>query len=583
MTFRARPTTKPTTRRRGSHADDGRRNLYMNIGFGLITVVAVLLLVGAGAASWIGDHLAPVARVNGVSITKDQLRARVAIETFKLDDAESRTREAVQANHISASQGQQVIQYITQQRQQITTAALEDEIDTELILQLAAKRGDTATDADITAQITTDATTDESRHAFQIAIAPILSTGETVASDTEVATAQAKAQGLLADLKAGKTWEAVVKESGDATAATNNGDLLFINKGSSTPDKAFVDAIFALAAPGYTDVIKGSDGTFRIGRLTEISAAQVDPNFNQRIATAGISMDAYKRVDRAVVLKNQVEAQVIAEVVSAPSQQREVSVIVLENNSGQAVPPGGVLVKHILYSPNNDPNGAAALKADDPAWAKAKQEADDAYAKLKAGTVTFASLAATSADTGSGAANGYLPYFSKTDTTTSLDPAFAAAIYAPGLTPGELLPPVKSAFGWHVIEFVSADDPLTRASQIQAEAAKPGADFAKLALDNSIDPSATKGGAIGWVAKYQLASDQEAAINALSAGGISGPIVGSDGIRIFKVTNVQDRLPDATQVDTLKTDAFNNWYASVKSDPKQTTIERLVSTSSPGV
>src|SRR5664279_2034975 len=67
------------------------------------------------------------------------------------------------------------------------------------------------------------------------------------------------------------------------------------------------------------------------------------------------------------------------------------------------------------------------------------------------------------------------------------------------------------------------------------------------------DPAdrATKGGAIGWVAKYQLASDQEAAINALSAGGISGPIVGSDGIRIFKVTNVQDRLPDGTQVDTL--------------------------------
>ena len=168
------------------------------------------------------------------------------------------------------------------------------------------------------------------------------------------------------------------------------------------------------------------------------------------------------------------------------------------------------------------------------------------------------------------------------DPVSSLDPAFAAAIYAPGLTPGELLPPVKSAFGWHVIEFVSADDPLTRASQIETEAAMPGADFAKLAQDNSIDPSATKGGAIGWVAKYQLAPDQETAISALSAGGVSGPVVGSDGIRIFKVTNVQDRLPDATQTSTLKTDAFNNWYQSVKADPKQTTIERLVSTSTTG-
>jgi parvulin-like peptidyl-prolyl isomerase len=578
MTFRARPTTKPIPRRRGSHADGGRRNLYMNLGFGLIVVVAVLLLVGAGAATWIDQHLAPVAKVNGLSITKDQLAQREKIEAFKLSDAESRTREAVQANHMSAAQGQQVLQYIAQQQQQVATAALGDEIDTELILQLAAKRGAVASDAAVTAQLTKDATTLESRHVYQIAIVPDASAG----TDAGVSEAQAKANSLLADLKSGKSWEAVVKESGDATAAANNGDLLFINKGSTTPDKAFVDAIFALAAPGYTDVIKGSDGTFRIGRLTEIAPEQVDPDYTKRIGDAGISLDAYKRVARAVALKTKVEAQVIAEVASTPSEQREVSVIVLENNSGQTVPPGAVLVKHILYSPNNDPAGAANVKSDDPAWAKAKQEADDTYAKLKAGTDTFASLAATSADTGSGAANGYLPYFSQSDTTTSLDPAFAAAIYAPGLTAGQLLPPVKSAFGWHVIEFVSAADPLTRAAQLETAAAAPGADFAKLAEDSSLDPSATKGGAMGWVAKYQLAAEQESAINALAAGGISGPIVASDGIRIFKVTNVQSRLPDAAQAETLKSDAFNNWYQSVKTDPKQTTIERLVSTSTPG-
>ena len=575
MTLRARPTTKPTPRRRGSHADEGRRNLYMNLGFGLIVVVAVLLLVGAGAATWIDQHLAPVAKVNGVSITKDQLAEREKIEAFKLDDAESRTREAVQASHMSAAQGQQVLQYITQQRQQVASVALEDEIDTELILQLAAKRGATASEAAVAAQLTKDATTVESRHVYQIAIVPDASAG----TDAGVAEAQAKANGLLADLKSGKTWEDVVKESGDATAAANNGDLLFINKGSSSPDQAFVDAIFALAAPGYTGVIKGSDGTFRIGRLTEIAPEQVDPGFTQRISAAGISLDAYKRVDSAVVSRDLISAQVLAEVVGSASQQREVSVMVLENNSGQAVLPGAVLVRHILYSPNNDPAGASKLKADDPAWAKAKQEAEDAYAKLKAGTATFASLAPSSVDTGSGAANGFLPYFSKADTSTSLDPAFAAAIYAPGLTPGELLPPVQSAFGWHVIEFVSSADPTARAAQLAAEAGQPSADFAKLAEENSIDPSATKGGSMGWVAKYQLAADQEAAINSLQIGGVSAPVVGTDGIRIFKVTNVQDRLPDAAQAATLTSNAFNNWYQSVKTDPKQTTIERLTGTS----
>jgi len=583
MTFRARPTTKPTPRRRSSHESDARRNLYFNLGFGLIVAVAVLLLVGAGAATWIGEHLAPVAKVNGASITKDQLQERVKIETFRLDDAESRTRESVKAGHMSAAQGQQVIDYISQQKQQVASIALEDEIDTELLLQQAAERKVAASDAAVQAQITKDATTAETRHVFQIAIVPEVSAGASAATDAQVTAAQKKADGLLVDLKGGKAWEDVVKASGDASATVSNGDLLFIDKGSTSHDSAFVDATFALAAPGYTDVIKGSDGTFRIGRLTEIAPEQVDPGYTKRITDAGINMDAYKRVDSALVVRDLIQAQVLTEVVSSASQQREVSVMVLENNSGQAVTPGAVLVKHILYSPNHDPSKASSVKADDPAWATAKQEAVDAVAKLKVGTATFAALAASGDDTGSAAQNGFLPYFSEADTSTSLDPAFAAAIYAPGLTPGQLLEPVQSAFGWHVIEFVSADVPVARAGQLVTAAAKPGADFAKLVADNSIDPSATKGGSLGWIAKYQLAAEQEVTISSLQAGEISLPVVASDGIRLFKVTNVQDRKPDAAQAETLKTDAFNNWYQGVKADPKQTTIERLVTTSaSPG-
>ena len=52
MTFRARPTTKPPTRRRGTHAEDARRNLYFNLGFGLIVVVAILLLGNIAMATY---------------------------------------------------------------------------------------------------------------------------------------------------------------------------------------------------------------------------------------------------------------------------------------------------------------------------------------------------------------------------------------------------------------------------------------------------------------------------------------------------------------------------------------------------
>jgi localization factor PodJL len=75
------------------------------------------------------------------------------------------------------------------------------------------------TDAAIDAQITKDATTPESRHAYVITVTPETSAGAAAPTKEQGDAAKTKADGLLADLKAGKTWEEVVAASGDATAA----------------------------------------------------------------------------------------------------------------------------------------------------------------------------------------------------------------------------------------------------------------------------------------------------------------------------------------------------------------------------
>jgi len=579
MTFRVRPTTR--TGRRSGFESDARRNLLFSLGFGAVVVVAILLLVGAGAAGWYGEHLAPVAMVNGESITKDALRERVAVETFRLDLLESRTREKVNAGKMSPSQGQQLLTYISQQKQQIGSLAFEREIDTTLLLQLAAKRAVEVTPAEIDAQVAKDATTPESRHSFVIAVTPEKDTGATKPTQAQKDAAKKKADGLLADLKGGKTWEEVVKASGDAAAAETNGDLLFIDKGTTSPDAPFVEAIFALAAPGFTEVIEGDDGVYRIGRMTEVSAELVDPNYMKRATDGGVSEAFYRRSAGSIVARDEVEAQILAEVVDKPSEQRRIVEIAIEDNGGSPIAPSAVLVKHLLYSPKDDPGGAAALPADDPAWKAAEDEAKKAYDELKAGTKRFVDLAPGSDDATSAAANGFLPYFAKDDPQTQLDQAFSDAIFAPGLVPDQLLAPVKSAFGWHVIQFVTAQDPVVRSQELIAAASKPGADVAKLAAEHSIAASAVDGGDIGWIARYQLEKDPEDAIFATQANGVSAAVTGT-GLVFYGVTEIATRLPDPEQAQVLRDNAFVNWYQGIKDDPDQTKIERLLDTSATG-
>ena len=114
-----------------------------------------------------------------------------------------------------------------------------------------------------------------------------------------------------------------------------------------------------------------------------------------------------------------------------------------------------VRAAHILASPNDDPGGAMTLDPDDPAWLDAEAEAIAIAAELRAigDTATraerFAELARElSDDTSSGANGGDLGAFQR----ESMVPEFADPIFdGEDLQPGDILGPVRSDFGWHVI------------------------------------------------------------------------------------------------------------------------------------
>ena len=115
MTFRAKPVVKRDHKPAWETQD--RRNFYLNLGFGLIVVLAVLILAIAAGVSYYNDHLAPVGSVDGESITKDEFTDRYQIETWRLDEAEARIRTSVIAGHLTEAQGTSLQSSIAQQRE----------------------------------------------------------------------------------------------------------------------------------------------------------------------------------------------------------------------------------------------------------------------------------------------------------------------------------------------------------------------------------------------------------------------------------------------------------------------------------
>src|SRR5262245_28544027 len=175
MTFRAKPVVKRSHRSAWEAQD--RRNLYLNLGFGLVVLAAIIILAIAAGYTYYNDHLASVGSVDGRSISKDDLRQRVAIDTWRLDESDRRVSTALVAGHISQAQAPAAQQTIAQQKQSVASGSLERIIDGILQGKLAADQGVTANADDVNAQLTKEATIPESRHVYAIEVKPDVDQG----------------------------------------------------------------------------------------------------------------------------------------------------------------------------------------------------------------------------------------------------------------------------------------------------------------------------------------------------------------------------------------------------------------------
>jgi parvulin-like peptidyl-prolyl isomerase len=128
-----------------------------------------------------------------------------------------------------------------------------------------------------------------------------------------------------------------------------------------------------------------------------------------------------------------------------------------------------------------------------------------------------------------------------------------------------LLPPIKTAFGYHVVQVLSHKPDL---AQIKTRV-DSGADFATIARDVSEGQEASKGGQLGWIARGQLQKELIDAIFAAPIGKTSEVVtVAGDGAYLFKITAEEQRTPEGRQLDDIRSRVFSDWY-----DPKKAAVK----------
>jgi parvulin-like peptidyl-prolyl isomerase len=554
MSFRSRPVLD--RRHRPRWQDELRTQQLTVIAF----AVAIALALGIfGAVAWNGfweAHFRPVASIAGTTYDRSDLdvRRRILVAEATATVAELQSQLGGPRDQLI----QQQIDQVSAALSDLDGAAAASLVDGAVLASQAEAFGIAVDDDEVDAGIAERHTLAERVRARLILVNALPDDAEAGAepTDEQRAAAREEAEAAIGRIEGGEDFAAVAAELSDDFTATLGGTLGWIGADDAVYGEYF-DAIADAEAGELVGPVETETG-YAVLEALERRERTTEGPLRDQLAGQNIDDAAYRDYVRSQLLVDAFRAHFEDEVVVSPTAQRRVAQIFI------AAPTGAVLpqerARHVLINPLPD-DAAEGAEATDEQWAAALAEAEEVHELLAAdGADWFVIAEEHSDDPGSGARGGDLGWY---------DPAaspyveeFATALA--DLEVGELSQPVRSEFGYHVIQKTGErTSPQAEAAELVDQLREDPDSFAEAATRLSEDPdTAREGGELGWVAPYQLDEALEEVVFGLDeVGEISDPYdAASEGITIYQLLETSEsREIEEDRLEEIRSSGFDRW------------------------
>lgn len=556
MSFRNRPVLDRKHRPRWQ--DELRTQRLIVAGFAIAIAVAIGIFAATAWSDHYQNHLRPVAAVGSQNYDIDDLNGRMDIigselqaRYFDLNDQLGGVRDPL------IQQGQKAIQDALNT---LVSTATDSLVQGQVLGEKAGGYGISVTDAAMSAEVTRRQTLPERRKLsiISVAVLPADAVAGATPTDADWARAESDIKAILAEIQGGADFATTATTRSSDPSAASGGLLGWVQ----AEDQAYA-AFFTESNGAAKGALLGptkDDSGYHILRLEELQAAGPNARLKTLLSDSGVSDAQYRTYIRGELLRTAFNDYFSTKVMTTYQPAREVSQIFIAAQQGVPVPQQRL--RHFLAQPL--PGQQDQSVATDAQWAAALARAEAFRVEASKPDADWFTLATTSDDTGSGSRGGDLGWYDPA--SSQFVPEFKTGVAT--LTIGEISQPVKTQFGYHIIEVTdSRTTPGDQASKLVTTLREHPDQFAKIAREQSEDASsAAAGGDLGWVIRYQLEKERSDGIFALTAPDqISDPVETTTGFYIFKLVDTSPLrfIPDS-QLDQARQIGFTRWLTEIR-------------------